>query len=150
MVNRGDRGEPECRLLNFYPKLYIWLRLRKLIRSKCFLETAHVYHSAGAGHGTLPSEPVIFRYNSVLLVVTKSWCSAANSTGHVSTEQCLECGQAISLVEDLGNALNGNYTTPRHNAIEASISDVLVVDNFHQHPIVGTTVARWSHPKTSA
>ena len=46
------------------------------------------------------------------------------------------------MVKDLGDALNGNYKTPSHNAIEASISDILMVDNFHQSRFLGSTVAR--------
>jgi hypothetical protein len=94
------------------------------------------------GNSNLPSELVFFRRKSALLVVTKSWCSAANSTGLISTEQCLKTGQTISFMKDLGKALNGTYTTPSYKGIEASIAMVHTEKNLHQHDLTAAAAAR--------
>ena len=86
LAGRGDRGEHECRFLNFYVKLFTWPQLGKLLCNNNFVELVQVYLIPTSHGHYLPSELVIFRYKTVLLVVTKLWCSAANSYGVISKE----------------------------------------------------------------
>jgi len=90
----------------------------------------------------MPSELVLFRFRGVILGIIKSWCSAANSTRMITTEQSLMCGQTISLVKDIGDALSGTYSEPSFVAVEAAMAHILLVKNFHQHRMCACVVAR--------
>ena len=134
------RGEHVLALFNFYPKLFTWVQLRKLILSKGFVEETHVFHNP-KNKGGLPSELVLFRRKTVLLGVVKSWSSAADSSGRITNEQCEQCGQTIDFVKDLCNALEGKCTGS-FAAIEAAIAKVLSDENFHQFGLVSAALSR--------
>ena len=76
-------------LLGFYKKLHMWSQLKKLILSFRFEEVAPVYPIAGNCGTGMPNELVLFRFGVIILGVSKSWCSAADSTGRIPTEQYL-------------------------------------------------------------
>ena len=127
-------------LFNFYPKLFTWVQLHKLLLAKGFVEETHVFHNP-RNKSYLPSELVLFRCGTILLGVVKSWSSAADSSGRITNEQCEQCGQTIDFVTDLGNALEGRCTGS-FGAIEAAIAKVLSDENFHQNGLVGAALSR--------
>ena len=151
LLDYSIAGELVFGLLNFYAKLYTWPQLRKLILSihkmkglsSGFTELASIfYNPLVESSGELPSDIVLFRIGSVLLGVIKSWCSAADSSGRISSERCMQCGQAIAVAAGIGNMMEGKEIDSVHVHIDAAFAKDMSDEHFKLDQRIGAALSR--------